>query len=103
MKLKTDDRVYLNTKSGGKIAMNNLRPGDWIGMREDTRYYRYLVLQNSAVMQRLEAMYPDYSTEALPHSILSGDLYIGRGKKRWWYDRLPRFLKRHFMPYSKPE
>ena len=100
MKLQEDDRVYIKTASGGRIAMNNLRPGDWLRSRWESDS---VVLQNSAVLRRTEILCPSGLSGSLAHAALENDIYLGRGKKRWWYDRLPRWLRTHFMPYSKPE
>lgn len=102
MKLQKDNAVYIKTKSGGRIAMNNLRPGDWL---QTTGDLMFLVIQNSAALGRIEVASTRLEWHTLTHRSFEpwNDVYIGRGKKRWWYERLPRCLRKYFMPYSKPE
>lgn len=105
MKLQKNNGVYIKTKSGGRIAMNNLRPGDWMAHQDCVKIFQWLLLQNSAMMERIEIMSSTGRSFATPYRVIDADgmIYLGRGKKRWWYDRLPGWLRKHFMPYSKPE
>jgi hypothetical protein len=100
MKLQKEPDPSIPTASGGTIRLRNLRPGDWL---IDSWGDRGVVLQNSAVMERYETWVERYGEAFVtPYCIEHPRTYLGRGQKRKWWDRLPRFLRTHVSPYSKP-
>lgn len=97
--------LSIPSSTGRTIAIQNLRPGDWLGWltKNDKHTGRDLVVSNSngvidTVFAGLEMHYP---YQYLKESSL-GFVYLGRGKKRKWLDKLPKCVSNLFCPYSGP-
>lgn len=92
-------------------AISSLRPGDWV---ETASGNAYVVLQNSHKLRKVEVWWMHYKDADLRPGVegnvfsyssiveWGGDRFVGRGKKRGWRDKLPRWAKRFIPPYTLP-
>jgi len=87
-----------------KIALSSLRPGDWLELWLPSSFvsYRYLVRINSFKLRRIN-LWADGQLFTLPYSEFTDSYaYLGKGKLRWWWAFLPKFLRQHLAPCSSP-
>ncbi len=110
MKLDKSERYLIPSMQGPRpISLYSLRPGDWLYAAPATgkKGYDLMVVQNSNVLKRIELLWPSGNMEVAEyeHIILTGEgmHYLGHGHKRLWRNRLPRFIRRFFNVYSKPQ
>jgi len=83
------------------IQLSSLRPGDWLAYNGVGQ--RQLVLQNSAILQRMETRFEhEKCSHSYPYSFFARDTYLGQGRKRAWWALLPKWAKKIVSPYSKP-
>lgn len=92
----------LDTLGPRKIACSSLRPGDWLGTPGYHGSPRFLVLQNSTKLARVEVWNRYTPSTVYPYAHLIGLVYVGQGKRREWRRLLPRFLRRNVCKYSQP-
>ena len=91
----------LSTLGVRRIACTSLRPGDWLAAMGTTRP-RFLVLQNAAMLSRVEVWTSCEASHVYDYMELIGLTYVGQGKRREWRKFLPRFLRRNVCKYSQP-
>ncbi len=83
-------------KSGRKMKLSSLRPGDVIGLED----FRYTVMINSVKLQRL-VLRDRVSQRSFPYGYFSADyLFVRHQQKRAWVALLPKWLRRHVSPYK---
>lgn len=104
---KTDYRI--KSISGRTIALSSLRPGDWLDVSVPIGTYYWCIIKNSESKGEITMRRGGYSHivsfkyDEWEHNSVS---YMGRGKKRKWWSKLPKWLperlKAAINPYSKP-
>ncbi len=87
----------------GRMKCSSLRPGCWL----DWHGSPVCVLINSAKLQRavilIVGIVPPADEIPVTYEMLSEYYrYLGQGRKRFWWPFLPKFLRQHVCPYSKP-
>lgn len=111
MKLESKDYPSIPSLLGPRrVRCSSLRPGDWLridSMAFVGKSWLVWVVQNSLVLQKVEVQWPGQDgSDVLNYDTLSEDtytFYAGRGEKRRWHDKLPKWLQSKVCPYSKPE
>ena len=77
-----------------------MRPGDWLRTREGVEL---CIIINSAVIERSVVKFEDEKHNTnYHHSEFINCTYIGRGKPRWWWKRMPICIQERTNPYAKP-
>jgi len=104
---QTSKDARIPTSAGRTIAVKNLRPGDWLGWLAKDRKGEFtgrdLVVRNanSTIDTVWGGLSTHYPYEYLQSSTLNF-VYLGRGKKRKWLDKLPKWIANQICPYSGP-
>ena len=99
MKLKTPLRIPSALSPRG-VFLSSLRPGDWLQNLSSVKCY---VMVNSPVTQRAVVKFEnDRHSRIYSHGEFVNCTYLGRGKVRWWWDRLPLFLQERINQYTQP-
>jgi frataxin-like iron-binding protein CyaY len=95
----------IRSKSGRQILLTSLRPGDWLDKPIQYHYHDAYVVRNSEPKQTVWLSWPRLGTPS-PYTykeLVEGRwTYMGRGKKRKWWKKLPKWLRDNTAPYSKP-
>lgn len=99
MKLKNQLRIPSALSPRG-VFLSSLRPGDWLQNLSGVKCY---VMVNGSVTQRAVVKFEDDKhSRSYPHVEFINCTYLGRGKVRWWWERLPLFLQERINQYTQP-
>jgi len=104
MKLEHKLEHAIGSYSGRAIRLSTLRPGDWLIAANwlDTGAQWIYVVQNSAILKRMEIRWEGQGSESVTYSMLTDVHYAGRGRRRQWWAWLPKVAQARINEYSKP-